>query len=259
MNRALTTVIVVGVLFVLPGCAGASIDAEDSDRKAPVAAPAKEDDRPAAPKVEKVVVPDVDGMSADDATAALSAAGFAVVTDGEGTTVTAQFPAGGTSVEKGSEVEITLSTPEPEGTRDDPFPFGTTLVGMGAGEVEEATILVGAAQWGAGDVVMAENQFNDPAPDGFAYVLLPVTITNVGSEEAIVPWLAFNISYVAPDGRSYDEASAVIPGEMTDIGDLYVGGSATGNLAFVLPIDAQGGVWAVEYGFFSDPVFVVAG
>lgn len=247
---AASVVIVVG----LAGCAGAPVEAQNAAPE-PASTPNGRtvEDAPA-----KVFVPDVRGMTPEAAAAELKAVGLDAVTAGEGTAVMTQFPAPGTSVDPGTMVELTLTTPDPEGTRNDPFPFGSTLVGSGAGNVEEVLIDLGTAQWGAGDIVMAENRFNDPAPDGSVYVLLPVTITNVGSDEPITPWLDVDIIYVAPDGRSYEQEWASIPNDLADIGDLYEGGSATGNLAFILPIDSQGGVWGVSYGW-SDPVFVAAG
>lgn len=158
-----------------------------------------------------------------------------------------------------AETKAPTKTEEPvaeQGTRKNPFPAGSELVGSGAGG-DEASIVIGAANWDAGAIIVEENQFNDPPPDGATYVMVPVTIKNVGSEDAVVPWIAFTVKYVAADGRSFDEASVVIPGELMDVGDLYEGGVGEGNMAFAIPTDAQGegGQWAVEYGW-SDPVFI---
>ncbi|MGV3564211.1 MAG: PASTA domain-containing protein [Nocardioides sp.] len=206
---------------------------------------------------ESVVVPDVVGMSSEEAEAALEAAGLEAKATGAGAEVVGQSPVAGRSANEGTSVVLTLGDPEPEGTRADPFPAGTTLSGSSGG-VEEVTLVLGPANWAADAEVMARNRFNDAAPAGSTWVLLPVTITNTGSADAIVPWLAFDVAYVAPDGRSFDEASAVIPGELSDLGDLYEGGVGSGNLGFTIPTDAHGGVWAVKYGYGSDPVFVVA-
>jgi len=250
VKRTLTATIAAALALALAGCGAPAPEEKAEAAETPSGRSVEET------LADRVIVPDLAGMASEEAIAALEAVGLTGVVEGDGTEVTHQFPARGTSVEEGTEVSLTVETPEPSGTRDDPFPAGTVLAGSGeAGE--EVTVLVNAAVWNSDAAVMAENQYNDPAPAGSTYVLLPVTITNIGSAEAIVPWLDVTVAYVAPDGRSYDEASAVIPGEMRDIGDLYEGGSATGNLVYVLPIDAQGGVWAVSYGW-SDPVFVAA-
>lgn len=253
MKRTLTMVLFAGLLA--SGCTAQPADSRDDADAGPELPSGRSVEETLA---DRAIVPDVKGLPPDEAESVLEEAGFTVVIEGDGDEVTAQFPAPGTSVEEGIEVELTVTTTQPRGTRDDPFPFGTTLAGTSAGDVEEITVLLGTAQWGADATVAAENQFNDRAPEGSTYVLLPVTITNVGSTDAVVPWLAVDIAYVAPDGRSYDQEFQVIPNNLSDLGDLYEGGSATGNMLFALPTAAQGGVWAVSYGW-SDPVFVTAG
>lgn len=213
---------------------------------------------PAQEPASEVVVPDVTGKDAAAATATLVAAGFKVGTVGSGTVVTGTTPGAGATVAAGSKVSLILAAPKPDGTRENPFAAGATLSGSTAG-VDEATLTIGQATWDADAAVAAENQFNDPAGAGNSYVLVPLTITNVASEDAVTPWLAFRVKYVAADGRSFDEASAVIPQELDDVGDLYKGGVGTGNIAFVIPKDAQkSGLWAVTYGWSSDEVFVEA-
>lgn len=245
--RSVKVLLVLLTVIALASCSGQSVTVSDAT---PNATKTKSAD------AERVVTPDVVGMSVDEARSALEGAGLAVETIGDGDEVTVQVPSAGISVEVGTSVAITLESTEPSGTRDDPYVAGSAITGSTAG-ADEATIVIGSATWGADAAIAAENQFNEVAPDGSTYVLVPVTIKNIGSVEAIVPWLAFTVAYVAPDGRSFDEASAVIPGELSDLGDLYEGGEASGNLAYLLPIDAQGGVWAVTYGW-SDPVFVAA-
>lgn len=149
----------------------------------------------------------------------------------------------------------TPSEPEvsDEGTRDNPFPAGSVLSN------DEVEVTLGAANWAADGVVADENQFNEPAPEGTTYVIVPVTIANVASVEPVTPWLELQVFYVAPDGRSYEEASVVVPEDVIDIDDLYEGGTGTGNLVYAIPSEAhEAGVWGVELGWFSDTVFVEA-
>lgn len=253
----LVVLLLVVVGLVVNGAGEGSENEDAGADAAPVQEPADERAEPAA---AKVTVPDVEGMSSEDAAAAVEAAGLTVGElegDADGALVKFQFPAAGTRVDEGSVVDLTLAIPEPDGSREHPFPAGATLAGTDGAGTEEISVLLGAANWDAGAVIAAENQFNDPAPAGSVYVLLPVTITNLASEDAVVPWLAVDIAYVAPDGRSFDQASVVIPSELYDVGDLFVGGVGTGNMAFAVPTDALGGLWAVSYGW-SDPAFVVA-
>lgn len=143
---------------------------------------------------------------------------------------------------------------EPAGTVSDPFPAGTVLTSSDG----TVSFAVNSVDWAASPVVAAENQFNEPAPEGFTYVLANVTVTNISSEEAIAPWLNFYFSFVADDGRSFDTAMAVVPASLNDVGDLYPGGVGTGNTVFLLPNDAiSGGKWSVSYNW-ANPVFVSA-
>lgn len=139
-----------------------------------------------------------------------------------------------------------------EGTRDLPFPAGTPIGN------DVATVTLGAATWDATAEIAAANEFNDPAPEGSTYVLLPVTVTNDASTEAITPWADLTVSFVADDGRSFDQEYVVAPNDLMNVSDLYEGGTGTGNLVFAIPTEVQGGgTWAVSFQW-SDPVFVSA-
>ncbi|WP_421741206.1 hypothetical protein [Cellulomonas sp.] len=144
--------------------------------------------------------------------------------------------------------------PAEQGTRANPFPKGTTV------GTDEVQLALGEVTWNATDIVAAENQFNEPAAEGSTYAIVPVTITNVSQADAVQPWLAFDVSFVADDGRSFEEEYVVVPAPLSDVDDLYAGGVGTGNLVFALPNDVSGGgVWAIEETFaFGDPVFVAA-
>ena len=150
--------------------------------------------------------------------------------------------------------------PEPEkpaaeqGTLTNPFPKGTSV------GTDKVTVALGEVTWNANDIVAAENQFNDPAPEGSTYALLPVTITNVADPEAVNPAFAITIKFVADDGRSFEQAYVVIPNDLSSVAELYPGGVGSGNVAFALPNDVSaGGKWAVEQTFsFGDPVFIAA-
>ena len=150
--------------------------------------------------------------------------------------------------------------PEPEkpaaeqGTLTNPFPKGTPV------GTDKVTVALGEVTWNANDIVAAENQFNDPAPEGSTYALLPVTITNVADPEAVNPAFAITIKFVADDGRSFEQAYVVIPNDLSSVAELYPGGVGSGNVAFALPNDVSaGGKWAVEQTFsFGDPVFIAA-
>jgi hypothetical protein len=148
--------------------------------------------------------------------------------------------------------------PEPEpakqGTRENPFPKGTPV------GTDEVTLALGEVTWNANDIVSGENQFNEPAPEGSTYAILPVTITNVSKADAVQPGYAFSIAFVADDGRSFEQSYQVIPEDLSNVDDLYAGGVGSGNVLFALPNEVSAsGVWAIEETFgFGDPVFIAA-
>jgi hypothetical protein len=59
---------------------------------------------------------------------------------------------------------------------------------------------------------------------------------------------------VGSDNRTYSDSCGVIPNPLSDIGDLYPGGVAEGNVCVTVPAGADG-LWTVETGFVGDPVF----
>jgi ABC-type transport system substrate-binding protein len=141
-----------------------------------------------------------------------------------------------------------------QGTRTNPFPKGTTV------GTDKVQLVLGEPVWNATDAVAAANQFNEAAPEGSTYAILPVTVTNVSDPDAVQPWLAFTIKFVSDDGRTFEQQFSVIDTPLTDVGDLYPGGVGTGNLLFALPNDVSaGGAWVVEETLaFGDPVFIAA-
>ena len=141
---------------------------------------------------------------------------------------------------------------QPAGTYADPFPAGTYV-----GD-DEMKILVTTLEWNANEIVSTENPYSNKPKDGFVYVLAEVTVENVAASDPIDPWFDINVSYVAPDGRSFDEVYEIIPNDLVDVGDLYPGGVGTGNLLFEIPVQfTELGMWSIDT-YFSNVVFVSA-
>jgi len=158
-------------------------------------------------------------------------------------------------------VEATEPEPEPEpepevGSRENPGVPESDVATFTNGD-DELDITVGAATWDANGAIAEENMFNDAAPEGTTYVLLPVTTTYRGPNTSL-PWLDVDVKFVSASGRSYETASVVTPGDLSDVSEMYDGGTATGNLAFAIPLDdREGGTWAVT-AWYSDPLFFAA-
>lgn len=162
-----------------------------------------------------------------------------------------------------AEDEAVEQEPEPVepdvGTRDNPAPLGTTVEIVEYGDPVYEVVL-GPATLDAADAVAEANMFNEPAPEGFQYALLPVNVTYVGAESG-TPWVDLSIEFVSSAGTTHTEADvmAVAP-EPTfmSINELYPGGTGTGNVVIAIPTDdAENGTWTISPRF-GDPFFLTA-
>lgn len=147
------------------------------------------------------------------------------------------------------------------GTRENPAPIGTTVTVQQAG-VDTWQITPGAPTLNAAEAVAAANQFNDAAPEGYQWAMLPVTFTYLG-DEAATPWTAMDFAFVGADGITYEEyntlATGYVDGEVTSIADMYNGASATGNVLILVPsAGVEQGTWVVTPMFVGDPYFFAA-
>lgn len=138
-----------------------------------------------------------------------------------------------------------------EGTRENPYPLGTTLTG------EEWAVTINSITFGATDAVMAENQFNQAPPEGYEYILVNTTAVYSGPDSDF-GW-SISVDYVTPTGEtmSTTDTMAVGPGEFDGSQELYTGGTVTGNIVLAVPSATAGdGVLAVTVDIFGDPAFV---
>ena len=140
-----------------------------------------------------------------------------------------------------------------EGTRAQPIPVGTPAT------VGDWMIVFDPTVPDAGEVIAAENQFNDPAPAGKQFVMATVhaTYNGAGSKAA---WLELRIQFVGVGGNTFGSSPAdycgTIPDALNDAGEVFAGATASGNeCAAVASDQVAGGSWAVVAGFGSDPVF----
>jgi hypothetical protein len=148
-------------------------------------------------------------------------------------------------------------TREPEatqGSRENPFAIGD-VVTITEGGNPAWDVTIGVPTRDATGLLLEENQFNDVPPAGSEWVLVAVTVTRL-SEEPSTPWLEFQFAFVSDSGVTYEETSGVIPYGFRDIADLYEGGSASGNVGFIVPSsELSGGTWRVTVGYDYDFFF----
>lgn len=150
-------------------------------------------------------------------------------------------------VEEIEEEEETDSATE-IGTRSQPAPIGETLYLSGEfvdrdADYEEfeadldITIIDTVRGDEAWDIIINENKFNDPAPEGKEYIIntVEVKLHNASSEELKTDIRYRDFDYFSAAGASYDSPSILFPDELRV--ELYNNGSATGNIAGLIDQD----------------------
>ncbi|MGV3732069.1 MAG: TM2 domain-containing protein [Microcella sp.] len=151
------------------------------------------------------------------------------------------------------EEEAVETTPavEPGSSLEAPLPAGTPVqVDSWAGKY---TVSFGAVNWDATAAVANENPFNMEPEEGEKYITVTVTMTNDDTEE----WNPYGTLFwgdikLVSNGRGFSEgAIVVIPNGLSDQGDLYPGGQATGDVAFLVPADLVDGVWDIDGTFVA--------
>lgn len=141
------------------------------------------------------------------------------------------------------EVEVEVREEEKEkpiGTRSNPLPFGDTItvkesIYDDSFNSYEALVDVMLLETVRGDVawtmIEAENQFNEPAAEGYEYVLIKAKgfLKEAETEDDSLYFSNMNFKFVSQEGEVYDWASAVTPDELSK--ELYNGGTAEGYIS----------------------------
>ena len=168
----------------------------------------------------------------------------------------------------GASEEAVPAAEEPEeesagsgvGSRNNPAPLGTTVTMTVAG-ADTWEITPGPANLNAGDLVAAANQFNDAAPDGYQWAILPLHLTYVGADSS-TPIYDIEVTFVGADGTTYEEynelASGYVDGELNSLNEMYTGASGDGNVLILVPsADLELGTWSISPSY-GDPYFFKA-
>lgn len=144
------------------------------------------------------------------------------------------------------------ATATPEGTRENPYPLGSTVSSA------DWTVVVNSVTLNATEAVMAANPFNEAPDEGSEYIVINYTVTYTG-DDADGQMAAFvGLEYVTASGTTVNELDkfVVSPDPKIDtLSTLYNGGSVSGNTAMQVPSPADG-VLAVRPGMFADKAFV---
>lgn len=144
------------------------------------------------------------------------------------------------------------------GTRENPLPLGSTVT-LNQGGAATYDVTPGASTLDATSVIASENEFNEAAPAGMQYALLPLAFGYVGTETG-TPWIDIDISFVGVDGNTYRQSDTFVsgPAPLTDINEMFPGATAQGNAVVAIPIEgAAQGVWSIS-PLFGDPIYFAA-
>ena len=128
---------------------------------------------------------------------------------------------------------------KPVGTRSNPLPYGDTITVKeniyddnfnsyaASVDIKLTEVIRGEEAW---KIIQEENQFNEPADEGFEYMLVKVagTLVDAETEDDSLYFSDMNFKFVSNDGDVYELKSVVIPNELMK--ELYNGGSAEGYI-----------------------------
>lgn len=123
------------------------------------------------------------------------------------------------------------------GTLKNPYPVGSEMVISESGGNELYTYTAHLVDGNADGALAEANQFNDLAPAGMKYLLIEATFTGKSDVRPIRPGVeAYSMQVATPDGRLFQQATVVTPGEgISGAPELYNGQSFTGQIAYIVP------------------------
>ncbi|QEE62393.1 hypothetical protein FVA74_13020 [Salinibacterium sp. dk2585] len=135
-----------------------------------------------------------------------------------------------------------------EGTRENPLPLGSTV----SSSDWDVTVL--AVHTEVADQVAAANMFNEPAPEGFQYVMVEVSAAYKGAEEGMSAFVS--VDYVTADGAVINtwDTTVVPPEPVFGRASMYAGATDAGNLVFAVPSSLDGLI-RVTPGVIADDAF----
>jgi hypothetical protein len=158
--------------------------------------------------------------------------------------------------EKTDQQEEPTSEPvaaEPGTSRSNPLPLGSTV------ELEDWKVTVAGYKQGeeAVSAITAANQFNEAPAEGTSYVLVDLAVEYTGdAEEAQSPLIGLDLRLTGSKHLLY--GSAMLVPEQALEGQLFKGGKAEGQRAFVIAADEDNLMMRVQQSFSlsAEPVFV---
>ncbi len=177
----------------------------------------------------------------------------------------------GAGVGEADQPDTTVSppttAPSPEsGSRANPFPIGRpvsiTIDSFGDGDGSIWTLVVDGPGTDLTRAVAAENQFNDPPPDGSIFYGVPVTVTLDAAEKEPLSTL-FNLEFeffgpatLSIIDQGFDEGCGVTPDQFDPFTEVFIGGSLSGIICLtVTNDDLTGGVLLTTDSIEGDRIY----
>jgi len=154
----------------------------------------------------------------------------------------------------------TDNSPEPAvGDRAQPAPIGSTvLVRDSSGDpLWEVTLLESILN--VNEIIESENQFNSAPPSGFQFASAKVRVTYLGVGSKVPGW-DLTLKFISAAGTTHEESDVFVvgPDNLTDVNELYNGGTATASVYIAIPIaDSAKGTWRLT-SLFLDTEFYFA-
>lgn len=122
-------------------------------------------------------------------------------------------------------------------SKSNPIPMGESASTPDGFAIKVLSVTEGERAW---DIIRATNQFNKPPADGYKYVIVSLTVTNLKSANEPANISGIDFALVGSSNvvfKSFDR-SVVLPkeGNLKDLsGQLYHNGSITGAFCFHVP------------------------
>jgi hypothetical protein len=148
------------------------------------------------------------------------------------------------------------TTPQPtappvaNGTRENPYPLGTEAT------VGDWSVVVHSVDPDAWPQIREENMFNEAPAAGFQFAMFDVSVTFHGPGTGSA-WLDLSWAIVGSRGNAFEEgleySCGVLPDDLDNVGDLYAGATARGNVCFAVESDQfAGSTIRLQTGFLDD-------
>lgn len=147
------------------------------------------------------------------------------------------------------------------GDRAQPAPIGSkALISDSNGNpLWEVTLI--ESYLNVNEVVAKENQFNSPPPTGYQFASATVRVTYLGADKS-TPGASLTFSFVSLAGTTHEQFDVIIvgPNELSNVNELYTGGTATASVYLAIPItDSSKGTWRVTSLFLDTEFHFAAG